>query len=516
MTPVPDQSQNGFPVIDKRLEVWRRRIVSRHGLLVVILAAAAVFRFAQIEQTMRFSGDEGRDALIVLHFVRDHTIPVVGPSTSIGGVMLGPLYYYLIAGPMAVTGNNPVAAAVVVALFGIATVWLVYLVTKELFDSTAGLIAAALYAVAYSPVVMSKSSWNPYPVAFFVLAFMFALVRAIRGHNPAWLILAGVAYSCVVQLHGMGLVLLPLLLFYWVVGFQQYRRRHEARRYLAWTGLGCLAFAAVLFPYIVHEVRQDFPDVRAFVAVFTHGSAVSFNLLDIVGRLRDSYSEYVQHILVFGFRPYALFIAVLLPVAGLVWLVRKQAARDRFSLILLGLWFVSGLGGLALLATIRSDHYYNIVTPVGFLLLAALIRASLRRSAWRVFGAAMFLVALGTSLWVTPFSRPPWELGQLARTETVTSTVLRLAGEEPFAFRFIASDNYDAAYRFFFDRAGRLPVDQGAAPSARPPHVFYVCERQGCNDFDQVVDEQLRGQGYGVQENWVFADARLIHATLNP
>jgi len=44
---------------------------------------------------MTFLGDEGRDVLIVYNILHGK-LTLLGPTASVGGFFLGPIYYYLV------------------------------------------------------------------------------------------------------------------------------------------------------------------------------------------------------------------------------------------------------------------------------------------------------------------------------------------------------------------------------------------------------------------------------------
>src|SRR5882672_8128859 len=62
--------------------------------LVVILLIGAYLRLYKIPDYMNFLGDEGRDVLVVKHMIVDHKFTLLGPTASVGGFFLGPIYYY--------------------------------------------------------------------------------------------------------------------------------------------------------------------------------------------------------------------------------------------------------------------------------------------------------------------------------------------------------------------------------------------------------------------------------------
>ena len=63
-------------------------------LIVLILLLAAYLRLYNISGYMTFLGDEGRDVLVVKRMIVDHKWTLLGPTASVGGFFLGPIYYY--------------------------------------------------------------------------------------------------------------------------------------------------------------------------------------------------------------------------------------------------------------------------------------------------------------------------------------------------------------------------------------------------------------------------------------
>src|SRR3990167_4129882 len=119
--------------------------------LVVILLIALGLRLYLIDEYLTFLGDEGRDVRIVRDLLRGNLV-FIGPMTSIGNMYLGPLYYYMMAPALFLSGGNPVGPAVMVALLMTATVYLTWLIGRNWFGRYPALIAAFLFAV--SPVAI--------------------------------------------------------------------------------------------------------------------------------------------------------------------------------------------------------------------------------------------------------------------------------------------------------------------------------------------------------------------------
>ena len=122
-------------------------------ILLVILFLGAFLRLYRINEYMTFLGDEGRDMLVVKRMIVDHKFTLLGPITSVGSMYMGPVYYYMMVPFLWLWHLDPVGPAVMVALFGVATIFLVYLTGATFFHPQVGLVASALYAISRLPIV---------------------------------------------------------------------------------------------------------------------------------------------------------------------------------------------------------------------------------------------------------------------------------------------------------------------------------------------------------------------------
>src|SRR3989344_1677571 len=106
-------------------------------LLFFILGVAAYLRIWHISDYMTFLGDEGRDMLVVKRMIVDGKWTLLGPTASVGGFFMGPIYYYFMLPFLWLWRLDPTGPAVMVALFGIATVYLVFRAGRDFFGTIA-------------------------------------------------------------------------------------------------------------------------------------------------------------------------------------------------------------------------------------------------------------------------------------------------------------------------------------------------------------------------------------------
>jgi len=191
-------------VLYGKANISMRGFVYRHwGTIGIfaILFLSAYLRLWNIGGYMTFLGDEGRDVLVVKRMIVDHDITFLGPTASVGGFFLGPIYYYFMAPFLWLWNLNPVGPAVMVALFGVATIYLLYRVGTDFVSRSTGYIAALLYAIAPLVVAHSRSSWNPNIVPFFSLLYIYSLWKAQESRKVRWLFVAGISFGVGIQLH---------------------------------------------------------------------------------------------------------------------------------------------------------------------------------------------------------------------------------------------------------------------------------------------------------------------------
>jgi len=188
--------------------IWIKQHPLEVFLLVVILGLASFARLYRISEYMTFLGDEGRDVLVVKRMIVDGKLTLLGPTASVGGFFLGPVYYYLMAPFLFLYGLDPVGPAVMVGLFGVATVFLVYKTGRDFFDSQVGLVAAFFYAISPLIITYSRASWNPNLMPFFSLLIIYLLRRAVVEKKYYLLGVVGFLFGITFQLH-------YLAVFYW-------------------------------------------------------------------------------------------------------------------------------------------------------------------------------------------------------------------------------------------------------------------------------------------------------------
>ena len=233
--------------------------LKKNWLLIVILLAALFFRTYRIADTMTFLEDEGRDVLIAKRMIDTGRPVLLGPQTSTGNMYLGPLYYYFITPALFIAQMDPVGPAVLIALTGVLTTYLLYYLGKKWYGDKSGYLAAIMFAVLPFGVAVTRSSWNPNLVPLISVLMLLVYDRIVfsKPKKLDW-IYYGLLVGTMVQLHYMALIFCGVLSLSIALC-----KRKELIALARGIGLALVGFVIMLLPFFVFEIRNDFVNTTA-------------------------------------------------------------------------------------------------------------------------------------------------------------------------------------------------------------------------------------------------------------
>lgn len=483
--------------------------------ILSILFLTALFRFYKLDGYMNFLGDEGRDALMVKRILETWDIPLIGPPTSVGNIYLGPMYYYLMTIPMAIFYLNPVAASAMVALFGTATVGLIYFLSRKWFGVISAIISSTLYGFSPVNIIYSKSSWNPNPAPFFsLLSFLGLYMARVKG-NYSWLMITGFGLGSVVQMHYLAFILLPIFGILWL-----YELIEKKEKKLFWSGTigAVLIFSILISPLVIFDFKHNFLNYRALTELFGGGEAVGFNPLTTINRISYIYDYNLIGRYIAGENPIlttVLSISIMLPLFVSFYLMirRKKINWPYFTL---GVWLILGLMGLSLYKSQLYDHYLGFLNPVPFLLLGSIVALTNKLKGFEkkiIFASVLLVNAFLLIMFIqkSPLNSQPNY--QLKRTQEIAKFVIEKSEGNPFNFALIAARNYDSAYQFYLDIYGFKPKQAYEEVTSQ---MFVVCEDDVC---DPTHNQKYEITSFGMSKvDWEeeYMGVRVYKLVSNP
>ncbi len=153
--------------------------------------------------------DTARDVAAALAIVDPGVLPLHGPLLA-GTAHLGPLWFYLLALPIAIQ-RSWMGIALFVAMIGSLQFSLAYAAGRRLIDRRFGLLWCALLALpgwgSFQLVGFSHTNM----VATCSMLVVYALVRLAQERRPRWLAVAAAAFSLALHAHPTTIVLAPVI-----------------------------------------------------------------------------------------------------------------------------------------------------------------------------------------------------------------------------------------------------------------------------------------------------------------
>ena len=466
-----------------RLPAWVRD--DRLALLGLLILAAAL-RLVDLPTRGTWDADQGHDMLVLRAFVVDGQVPLLGPPTSIGDVHHGAWYYYLLAPAALLGGTAPEAVVGAIALAGVAAVGVAWWVGRFLGGSVAGFVAGLVMAVSATAIEESTFIWNPNVIPLASAIALAGICRAWATRRASWWLLAFVGVVITMQLHVLGVVLLPPV----VAMFAADARRRPAgpeRAAVLRAGLGGLAILVIGYaPLVVNELTTGFAETQALFAYLREGGEPV--ALDPLARILFVGIRGLSWPLT-GLVTDALVAAVAASagvIAILAWrsrsakpertAVRWMAATLAWSTIVLALNAPS-------LATVTpglpNDHYHSFLDPLVFIVVGlgagALWRAGGERDrSLRALARGAAVIAVG-ALVAFNVLRWPSAVAPDGGWPAAREAAVRIegwVGDRPVAL--LGLPELKPA-----DAIGFPLVDRGVAivPAARAGALVIVCDR---------------------------------------
>lgn len=415
-------------------------------LLLGILALALFLRLYRIDGFMTFLGDEGRDVRIVRDLITKGDLVFIGPQTSVGNMYLGPLYYYMMAPALFLSGLNPVGPAIMVALISVITVFFTWYVTREWFGKVAAAVAALLYAVSPIAIIYGRTSWNPNPMPIFALLAIYGIYQVWQKKKYFWLPIIGIGAAFALQMHYLGLLLLPTLGLFWLFTLRKLRREKQSTKIFSKNTLLAVGlFLLLMSPLLLFDIKHQWMNTHAFLSMISAKSGV-FDLAHFLSK-PFSLTAFVFTALFSGIQNPSVIATIVITALVIISLFKKYFETPVRLLIA---WLVFPILGLSLYNQPVYIHYFGLIYPAIFIFSGLVFSSFSKINDLTKYLSILFIaVFLIYDLVHSPaFGTPN---NQLKRTEETVDSIISKSQNKPFNFGLIAKQNYDESYRYFFE-----------------------------------------------------------------
>lgn len=225
-------------------------------LFLIIFLISLLLRLGPIlNYNFPFTYDQGRDMLDLRNIVVGGHPSLIGPTTSINGVYLGPFWYYFNLIPYLGGGGDPQVLVYWMIFWYLLAAFLLYYYLRKINHSLA-FFTSTLYLLTPALFYSSRFSWNSNLMPPFTIFFFLLLIANLQHPTYKTSALLGLVSGLSMQIQAaFGILFFPFQL----ICSSFYKTKFKFLR------LNILSFFITLLPQIFFELRHDFVMSQTFL-----------------------------------------------------------------------------------------------------------------------------------------------------------------------------------------------------------------------------------------------------------
>ena len=315
-------------------------------------------------------GDVARDYMIARHIVKYSEYPLIGPNNAVyDAVRASPLYYYLLAVPVAIHDNVHNIGVFNIILQAISMVF-VYGIALLLFGQSTALVTAVLLLL--NQELFSQSFYMiqaHFGHVFFNGSYLFLTYSYL--HKSRLSLYASViffALGCIVSFHGFPALIGYLIILYFVTRSQKASIPQMLSLYGSMLLLGMIFYTPMLHAMLISRNAWFLVQDPVYIQSFTDLP------IRIVSNIRLALNDWVTSLWLTS-QTKNIFLGILC-ISLLRFLIWEKAKLTR-AIIGILVAYLFQVGFLAALLRVQTNSYqYDSITGLTLIVLAFAATAS--------------------------------------------------------------------------------------------------------------------------------------------
>ena len=482
--------------------------IEKNNIVASLLFLLAAFlRLYRLPEFVTFLGDQGRDAIVIRDILTFKHFPAIGAASSVGGVYLGPFYYYFISPFLLMSRFNPVGLAYGVAFLSIIGLIAAYLITRKSTNISLAIIFLILATFSFTIIDLSRFSWNPNLLPIFSFLTLFFYKQLLDKRKIIWAVLFGSFFSFSIQLHYLALFLaFPILIYFIYFLFIEVKELKKFDyKYLTILILtSILSFVLFTSPLIIFDFRHDFLNARNLISFFSNQNPATHT--PIIQRLIDTFSALITHTFRISL-PLPVIVSVYAIILCSVYVSFKRRNTFVFLHILNMLCF---LIVFSMLESARHPHYFGSIYFSFFIAIAYVI--TLKRNI--VFIGLSYII-LGIYLFFNfrhyYFLNQPGS-NQIERAQKYAASIIPQITVTPYQLTSIPPTESDGHIRYFLELGGKEPLPDNSID--QPSELFVLCYEKNCQVLGNAQWQIAAFKNAKINDRWKVENVtiyKLIH-----
>lgn len=265
-------------LINKLYTLSRQMADPWNLLILIVLLLAFILRTYRIEALLDFHYDQGRDAKIIWDLWHSGKLFLIGPTTGLDGIFLGPFYYYLIAPFYLIGGGNPVIPSLFLSFLVTLSLFVLYKTGELIGGRSAGFIAIIIGTFSNHLIFSGRWLSNPTPIYLTSISIFFLMIKILKNSkNYYWyLVYFLVGISLQFEL-ASAVFYLPILLVFTI----WQRSKLTFKTFV----VSFIFLIITLLPQILFNFKHDDVLLNNIIAELNNDNKIQLDLVKRVGEI---------------------------------------------------------------------------------------------------------------------------------------------------------------------------------------------------------------------------------------
>lgn len=229
--------------------------------IVLVLGLAFFLRIHRPLELFAYAHDNDLASWIIKDILVNHHLRLIGQQTSVTGVFIGALFYYMQIPFYLIGKMDPKYVVYLTAILGTFSVFSFYFVFTKIFNKRVGIVGAVIYAVSNLIIFSDREVVPTMPVMLWTVWYLYDLYLIYKGKQKLGFIIFGILMALVWHLNIALYIISPLAVLAFALSKQKIQWKHLF--------LGFGIFIVLNSPFIFFEVKHGFQQTKAIVASLT-------------------------------------------------------------------------------------------------------------------------------------------------------------------------------------------------------------------------------------------------------
>ena len=353
-------------------------LASKTLILLFIILTSGFLRFWQLPERFWWGGVEGSFIWDIWYVAQGHPTLIGFESAAIGGLNFPPFLLYFLVPFFWLSGGNPIYIGIIVAILGVLTSVLFFLIGKQIFSLKVGLIAALIYAFSSQAISIDHKFIGGtfmIPVSLLVIFLLWQIYQK-QQLKAIDLVILGSLIGLSFSAHYQAIFIFAAVFLFLILAKKQFLSIKNVLFFI-------ISAIFWLTPLLLFDLRHDFYHFKGFITLltgYTNFSLASGILVSGQYLLQNFLGLFWQPAYSFKFANFGVLpiLAIIFAISAIFYFLlwgQKSLAKFKPIFFYFAILFLLGFGILSFYRSgdYQFDYYYWYLVPPSIFLVALVL-----------------------------------------------------------------------------------------------------------------------------------------------